>query len=152
MSSQPSSPELPADDAPVGDEVLLYRLIPTSWCTVVDGQWEFQSGAFDNASVLHEGEHPDDMSVILSDTLAALGRVPEDLPSTVAWEAEDRLGVAVLRTSFVRDEEEQEIRRTPTPDERAHGDVRGKKGSRRRKRFKRHAEWVVRPTAPPNDG
>jgi hypothetical protein len=149
LSGAAHPPELPDTDSPVGDDVLLYRLVPIRWCDVVDGQWEFQSGAFDNSGKLQPGEHPDDMSVVLGDTLEALQRLPDDLPARALFGVPDELGVAVLRANFVRAEEEQEVRRSPNDDEPAHGDVRGKKGAKRRKRLKKHAEWIVRPAAPP---
>ena len=129
--------------------MLVYRLIPVWWCDVIEGQWEFQSGAFDNATPEHEHESPDDMSVVLDDTLGALHRTPEALPTDTSW-AGDQWGVAALEASFLRHSEEQELRRTPEDEEPAHGDVRGKKGHKRRRRLKRQATWVVRPAAPPN--
>jgi hypothetical protein len=64
--------DLPADDTPVEGTVPIYRLVKTTQCSVEAGQWEFQSGAFDN----NEG---DDMSVVLGNTLEAMGRLPDDL-------------------------------------------------------------------------
>ena len=123
--------------------------MPTWSCGVVDGEWEFQSSAFDNATPEGEDESPDDMSVVLDDTLAALGRQPDALPVDTPW-ADESWGVACLEVGFLRHEEDQELRRTPEPDERAHGDVRGTKNPKRRKRLKAHAEWVARPAAPPD--
>ena len=128
--------------------MVVYRMVPTSWCDVVDGKWEFQSGAFDNATPQHSDESADDMSVVLSDTLEALGRDPEALPAETVW-AGEHWGVACLEVRYLRHHEEQEIRRTPQQDEPAHGDVRGKKHSKRRKRMKAHASWIVRPAASP---
>lgn len=143
MSHPP--PAIPADDAPIPDELPLYRLVPVAQCLVVDGEWEFQSGAFDNIS----GNL--DMSVILSDTLAAYNRVPDDLPHRLFPNNHERWGVAVIdETRFLRDDLEQEVLRTPDrPDEPAHGDVRGTKGPTRRKRIKKHATWVFPPRTPP---
>lgn len=132
--------DLPADDAPVADDVALFRLVPTDQCNSVDGEWEFQSAAFDNNDA-------EDMSVVVGDTLARLTRVPEDLPERI-FQDPGRWGVAVLVTRYVRHEEAQEVLRTSTVEERAHGDVRGPKNSKRRKRLKKHAEWVIRPHAP----
>jgi hypothetical protein len=69
--------------------VLVYRLIPVWRCEVVNGAWEFESGAFDNASSEHEHESRDDMSVVLGDTLAASQRVPEALPWETSWAGDD---------------------------------------------------------------
>ena len=129
--------------------MFVYRLIPVSWCDVIDGRWEFQSGAFDNATPEGEHESPDDMSVVLGDTLAGLHRVPEELPADTVW-ASDEWGVAALQAGFVRHQEDQELLRTPKDDELAHGDVRGKKGHNRRRRLKKHATWIVRPATPPS--
>lgn len=116
----------------------------------MDGQWEFQSGAFDNASALEPDESPDDMSVILQDSLAALGRAPEDLPAENPWQADPAVwGIAVLEVGFLKNEELQGVLRTPKDEELAHGDVRGAKGSKRRRRIKKHAQWLVRPAASP---
>lgn len=142
------SAELPAEEAPVPDPTSLYRLVPTDHCDVVDGEWEFQSGAFDN-------NDDDDMSIVLDDTLQALGRTPDDLPDRTFPGQAGRWGVAIIHDAgYLRNAEEQEIRRTPrteAPQERAHGDVHGRKGGNRRKRIKKHAEWVLRPSAPVRD-
>jgi hypothetical protein len=142
---------LPALDAPVDDETLVYRLIPVGSCKAVDGQWEFQSGAFNNATPLHDGEPQDDMSVVLGDELEALGRVPATLPVESPPGGDPQLwGVAKLQVGFLRHQEQQEILRTPKDDEQAHGDVRGAKNPARRKRLKKHAEWVVQPAKRPD--
>ena len=116
---------------------------------MIDGQWEFQSSAFDNATPEDPDECPDDMSVTLGDTLAALDRAAHDLPDYTPW-AGVNWGVAVLEVRYLRHEEQQELRRTPNDMEPAHGDVRGKKNGKRRKRLKAHADWIVRPAAPPS--
>jgi hypothetical protein len=145
-----TSPRHDAPDPPVGD-VLVYRLVPTHWCSVVEGQWEFQSAAFDNATPETEDECPDDMSVVLGDTLASLERSPGALPAETPW-AGDEYGVAVLEAKFLRDEEQQRMFRTPKAEEPAHGDVCGKKNFKRRRRLKKHARWLVRPAAEPRSG
>lgn len=122
--------------------------MPVWACDGGSGEWEFQSSAFDNATPEDSSESPDDMSIVLGDTLSALNRMPDDLPVDTAWAGED-WGVAVMVARHLRHEEKQEMRRTPCDDEPAHGDVRGKKNSNRRKRLKQHAQWVVRPAAPP---
>jgi hypothetical protein len=133
----------------VPDDGRVYRLVPVGACSVVEGQWEFQSGAFDNASPLTDGESPLDMSVVLGDVLASLDRSPKRLPVETPCAGKPELwGVAVLRVGYLRHEESQEILRTPNDDEPAHGDVRGVKNSPRRRRLKKHAEWVIRPAQP----
>lgn len=133
----------------MGDEVLVYRLVPVWACDGTSGQWEFQSSAFDNATPETSAESPDDMSVVIGDTLKALDRSPNDLPNETPW-AGDSWGVAVLEVRYLRGHEQQDVRRTPRDEELAHGDVRGKKNGKRRKRLKAHAQWVVRPAAPPS--
>jgi hypothetical protein len=120
-------------------------------CKAVDGEWEFQSGAFDNASPMHEKECPHDMSVVLSDSLEALSRVPHRLPanSLVCAADPDAWGVAALDVGFLRHVESLDILRTPNDDEPAHGDVRGKKAPKCRRRMKKNATWVVQPSVQP---
>lgn len=133
------------------DETLVYRLVPVASCDAVDGEWEFQSGAFDNATPLTDDESPDDMSVVLGDALEADDRVPERLPFETTCAGDPELwGVAVLQVGFLRKDEEQEVLRTPKQDELAHGDVRGTKNTKRRRRLKKHARWVVQPAKRPD--
>jgi hypothetical protein len=139
--------DAPSLDDPVGDDVVVYRLIPVWQCKMVDGAWEFNSGAFDNASPEFEGDGTEDMSVVLGDHLAALNRLPEDLPEDTLW-ADLQWGVAALQVHFLRHEEDQEVLRTPREDEPAHGDVRGTKNTKRRRRLKKHAVWIVQPALP----
>jgi hypothetical protein len=144
------APELPAIDAPVADDTYVFRLVPTWSCEVIDGEWEFQSAAFDNSSPEAPGHPADDMSVVLGDTLAVLGRTPETLPSGTP-ERGGEWGVAMLRAGYLVHDESQTLVREPTTSEPAHGEVRGKKNSRRRRRLKLHATWVIRPQRTPED-
>ncbi|MGH2968400.1 MAG: hypothetical protein ACRDK0_04955 [Solirubrobacteraceae bacterium] len=138
MTAEPAIPV----DAPVEPDVALYRLIPADQCEAVDGEWRFQSAAFDNTSGTNE------MSVVVGDTLEALGRVPGDLPDgTFLAGGAERWGVAVIAAGVVI-KEEQEVRRTPNDIEPAHGDVVGVKGTKRRRRFKRSAVWIRQPARP----
>ncbi|MBA3808982.1 MAG: hypothetical protein H0X28_11425 [Solirubrobacterales bacterium] len=140
---------MPAVDAPVDDADDVYRLVKVDDCNAVDGRWEFQSNAFDNATPFHDGERNDEMSVVLGDTLSALDRAPENLPAESPFPGDpERWGVARLNAGFLRSQM-QEILRTPTEDEPAHGDVRGSKNSGCRKRLKKHARWVVEPQIVP---
>lgn len=153
-SQTPTSPPQGSEQGPepeIDDASAVYRMIPVGSCEVIDGQWEFQSAAFDNASPLTFGGRDDEMSVILSDKLAALKRVPERLPLETPCAGDpESWGVARLNVGFLRSKEDQEVLRSPTDDERAHGDVRGKKGYKRRRRLKQHAEWVIRPEKDPS--
>ncbi len=132
-------------ESDVPDDVDVYRLIPTQQCEVVDGEWEFASWAFDNSSL---PGHQEEMSVILGDRLAELNRRPEDLPVYTYPEEADRWGVAAMSAGCVRGISGQQIVRSPTSREPAHGDVIGVKNHKRRKRLKACARWVVRPAAP----
>ena len=90
------------------------------------------------------------MSIVLDDTLTAVGRSASDLPVETTWlENSDDWGVAKLECGFLRNDEDQAILRTPNDDEDAHGDVRGEKNRSRRRRLKKHAVWVLRPSSPP---
>jgi hypothetical protein len=143
-------PEPPANDSPVAPETLIYRLIPTWQCEPVGGAWEFRSSAFCNASGDPPLELPDCMSVVLGDTLAAIQRRAEDLPDETPWAGKD-WGVAQLSARYLVQDEHQAILRTPTTDERAHGDVRGSKNSHRRQRIKAHAGWLLPPATLPGE-
>lgn len=137
--------EVPADDAPIPDSTPLYRLVPTDHCDRVDGAWVFQSGAFDN-------NDDDDMSIVLDDTLQALGRIPDHLPDRTFPGEDGRWGVAVIEDAgYLCKDLAQEVWRTPRseePAEPAHGDVHGSKNSKRRKKIKAKAKWVLEPSAP----
>jgi hypothetical protein len=138
------SPGIPAAGAPIPDDLPLFRLVKTTQCKPVDGQWQLTGSGFDNAS------GTTDMSVFLSDTLAGLQRTTDDLPERTFPDPE-LWGVAVIgETKFLRDDESQDVRRTPQPGEPAHGDVTGPKNSNRRSRIRKKADWVFPPPAPPS--
>lgn len=131
---------------PVHDEVWLYRLIPVTLCEAVDGEWQFRSGAFGNST---EPGFETEMSIVLDDTLSEHARRPEDLPEFSFPDEADQWGVAKLKTDCARAISEQEVVRSPNADEPAHGDVLGVKNTKRRKRFKKCATWVIEPATPP---
>lgn len=134
----------------VTEDILVYRLVPIRWCEVIDGEWAFQSGAFDNASATTEDGEQDRMSVVLENRLQEFNRVPERLPVETTWfDDPENWGVAALESKYLREEEEQAILSTPTKNEPAHGDVQGQKNRNRRRRMKKHAWWVVQPASPP---
>lgn len=112
-------------------------------CNFVDGKWVFQSAAFDNATPQDDGECPNDMSVVLSDTLKAIGRDPRNLPLDSTWGPD--WAVAVIRVAPLIEDEEQKLYRTPDEHEPAHGDVCGPKGAGRRRRIKKAARWLDAP-------
>ena len=127
------------EDAPVPDDVDVHRLLHPDLDVAWDhdeGRWVVKSSAFQNTAGTNR------MSVVCGDTLAELGRPPEDARRAMP----DRY-VAALTAGFVR-REDQEVERTPTEEEPAHGDVVGDKARSRRRRFASAARWVVEPTAP----
>lgn len=136
---------LPADDSPVVGATPIYRLVPIEQCEADNGAWVFRSGAFDNST---EAGFEDEMSVVVGDTLAALERDAASLPQHAYPYEASRWGVAALPADCVLEVNAQTIRRTPTPEERAHGDVVGTKNGKRRKRLKACATWVIPPAAP----
>lgn len=142
---------MPAVDAPIADSDEVYRLIKVADCKAENGKWMFQSLAFSNATPLEDAERDDEMSVVLEDTLAALERAPEDLPTEGPFPGGPHgWGVARLSVGFVRKENsKQEVLRSPNDEEPAHGDVRGNKPPACRKRLKKHATWVIEPQATP---
>jgi hypothetical protein len=143
--------QLPAVDTPIADADEVYRLIKVADCKPVDGKWEMQSLAFSNATPFHDGERDDEMSVVLQDTLAALGRVPDQLPTDGPFlGGPHRWGVARLSVAFLRKEKpQQDVVRSAKDEEPAHGDVRGRKPPACRKRIRKHATWVIEPQAIP---
>jgi hypothetical protein len=131
------------DDAPVVDDVDVHRLLNPALDIDWDhdeGRWVVKSSAFQNPT---KPEPTNRMSVVLGDTLEAMDRPPED-----ARRAKPEWYVAALTAGFVRTED-QEVERSPTDEEPAHGDVVGDKKSRaRRRRFADAARWVVEPPPP----
>jgi hypothetical protein len=125
---------VPGDDAPVEDPTLLFRRVSPRFIQETDNGPRVSKGAFQNTT------DTDEMSVALGDTLAALDREPE---SIITGHAE--FGVVSLTAGFVRNEEEQTVRRSQTDEEPAHGDVIGEKTPARRKRFALRSVWVVCP-------
>jgi hypothetical protein len=123
-------------------------LIPVELCEPVEDGWEFRSGAFANST---EEGFENEMSIVVGDTLAHHQRLPEDLPGFSHPEEAEQWGVAKVKTEAVRTINEQEIVRSPEPEEPAHGDVRGTKNTKRRKKFKKLASWVVEPAVSPGD-
>jgi hypothetical protein len=79
------------------------------------------------------------MSVLFGDTMESEGRSPlsalDDYP--------DHFLVAI--TAKAARAQEQEVERTPIPEEPAHGDVVGKKTRGRRRALCAAAEWVKPP-------
>lgn len=104
-----------------------------------EARWVVKSSAFQNPT---RPDKTNRMSVVCGDTLDSMGRPPEDARRTKpGWY------VAALTAGFVR-AEDQEVQRSPTHEEPAHGDVVGDKGGGRRRRFARAARWVVEPPPP----
>jgi hypothetical protein len=126
-----------ADDLSIADECKLYRRIPGNQIKPDrDGRLRPISGAFNNSSGVGGT-----MSISLDDTMKASGIAPEDL---VADHAETYLASITARLAR---HEEQRLRRSPEPEEPAHGEVVGPKSAGRRKRFAKGSEWAVPPPA-----
>jgi hypothetical protein len=122
---------LPADDARVDDETLVYRWVPRDQI-VADpkmGRYRPSTNAFHNTT------GTDRMSVLLGDTLAAQHRDPASLPDALRT-------LGSLATSFVRQDCGQEVNRSPTPTELAHGDVVGSDSKKIRSKMAREAACV----------
>lgn len=100
-----------------------------------DGSCRIRETAFKNPKI---GK---DMSVQLGDTLADIGKSPDDVLDGYdgSW------GLAAVHAKVVTDEE-QTIKRTPKVGDEAHGDVVGEKPTGRRKVFAAAACWSVRPS------
>jgi hypothetical protein len=117
------------NDAPVADEMSLYRRVhPTE---IV---WSDNDGCpRPNSSVFKDKE----MSINLDDVLKDQGRGPES-----AIDGKPTHSLVSLTAGFVKGEE-QEVRRTPKPEDASHGDVCGEKPGERKKRFARAAQFVI---------
>ena len=122
----------------VPDEVRLFRRVPSQFL-VTDkktGGRRLSSNAFRNNS----NPKTNRMSIVLEDSL-------QDSPESIV-EGTAFLLVA-LRAGFVREPRHaQQIERTPTTIEPAHGDVVGNKTNSIRNSFAAAAEWVVPPEGP----
>lgn len=126
------------DDPTVDDDVLLLRRIPVNpACVVRDenlGCYRPSSAAFEN----HSNGTP--MSVVLSDTLDALGREHE----SALGEYVENFSLASFKASTAR-ACDQGISREPTDEEPAHGEVFGEKPKSVRRKIAKSAEWIVPP-------
>lgn len=81
----------------------------------------------------------DRMSVLLGDTMEAEGR-----PPVQALDDHPNYFLVSISASDAR-AQEQEVERTPIPEEPAHGDVVGKKTRGRRRALRDAAEWAKSP-------
>lgn len=133
----PESADVTSEDRPVEDDTLLYRRVhQVHYKLQEDGSFRIRETAFKNPK---DGK---DMSVQLGDTLADLGKTPNDV--LVGVDA-SMYGVAAIQAKVVTDED-QTVERTPKPGDEAHGDVVGDKPTGRRKLFASAACWAVPPT------
>lgn len=121
------------DDATVTNETRLYRRVSPQFIKPEGDTFRVSSGAFQNTSGTNE------MSVSLGDTLEEIGTEPASLLDDFPG-----YGLVSLTAGLVRGEE-QTVRRSPTEQDPAHGDVIGEKSGGRRKRFARQLEWAVLP-------
>lgn len=117
------------DDAPVPEDMSLYRRVHPSEIV-----WNDNDGCLRPGSGVFKDP---EMSVHLDDALQDEGRKPESVLS-----GKPQHSLVSLTAGFVKSEE-QDVRRTPTPDDASHGEVCGSKSQARRKRFARAAQFVV---------
>lgn len=123
------------DDVSIRDHCRLFRRITRAQLKPApNGGYRPISGAFNNSS-----GPGGTMSVSLEDTLADNGLGPDDLVAAL-----NDTYVAAITAELAR-EEQQRLRRSPTNDDIAHGDVIGEKPVGRRKRLASAAVWVVPP-------
>jgi hypothetical protein len=125
---------IPDDDAPVEDETGLYHRIPHSRDQIVPDQ---NRGCMRLSSAAFIGK--EEMSVVIEDTLRAMGRNPADILQNYPGQYLVR-----LTAGFVR-EYDQIVRRSRTAEERAHGDVVGRKTKSVARRFAEAACWEIAP-------
>jgi hypothetical protein len=125
-----------ADDPSIPDDLKLYRRINPTVHMVRDHNLECErisSGAF----------KPEEMSVILDDTLRDSGREPKDVitpaePHLVTFTAGQVRGVSETLGAV----------RTPRPEECAHADIVGKKTKPIKRELVRLAKWESPPETP----
>ena len=137
---------MPAADAPVLDDVLLYRAVHSERLVWDDERQcrRISSAAFMNTS------GTSDMSVVLGDQLHEDRRAPGSILASFTPDH----GLVSLTAGIVRSLE-QAVVRSPNNAEPAHGDVVGKKNGRRRRELAAVARWVCpplseqRPLCPP---
>lgn len=129
--------DVPDDDTSVTDLTLLYRWVPPAHVRRTPSGVECRDGAFKN----FPNPATRRMSVVLDDTLRALGREPRSILA-----GKPGYGLIAVTAAHVR-AEQQRVARSPLPDEAAHGDVWGDKTAGRRRRLARQAQWIIEPPA-----
>lgn len=117
------------DDAPVPEDTALYRRVHPSEIV-----WNDNDGRLRPISNVFKDR---EMSVLIGDALEDEEREPAS-----ALNGKPTHSLVSLTAGFVEGEE-QTVRRTPKPDEAAHGDVCGQKSKGRQRLFARTAEFVV---------
>jgi hypothetical protein len=117
-----------SNDAPVAEDMSLYRRLHPSEIVWDDNDECLRptSGAFEDR----------EMSIHLDDVLKDEGREPVSV-----LQGKQMYSLVSLTAGFVQ-HEEQEVRRTPIPEDASHGEVCGNKPKGRRRRFARAAEFV----------
>jgi hypothetical protein len=124
-----------SEPPPIDDELELYRRV-----TVPD--WLVPDENRDCTRLSSAAFSADPMSVVIDDTLRASGREPVDILDRYPSDYLVALTVGLVR------EHEQQVIRSPIPDEPAHADVVGKKTKGRRRAFATAATWIVGPDNP----
>ncbi len=116
------------NDAPVPEDMSLYRRLHPSEIV-----WDDNDGCLRPTSGAFEDR---EMSIHLDDVLKDEGREPVSV-----LEGKPTHSLVSLTAGFVQNEE-QEVRRTPKPEDASHGEVCGNKPKGRRRKFARAAEFV----------
>jgi len=122
------------DDAPVEDETGLYHRIPQSPDQIVPDQ---NRGCMRLSSAAFIGK--EEMSVVIEDTLRAMGREPGDILKNFPGQYLVRLAAGFVRRY------DQTVQRSPTIEEPAHGDVIGRKPKSVARKFAEAACWEIEP-------
>ena len=117
------------DDAPVPEDMNLYRRVHPKEIV-----WNDNDGCLRPGSGVFKDP---EMSIHLDDVLEDEGRGPESV-----LDGKPTHSLVALTARFVKGED-QDVRRTPIPEDASHGEVCGTKTQGRRKRFAKAAEFVV---------
>jgi hypothetical protein len=125
---------IPDDDAPVEDDTGLYHRIPPSPDQIVPDE---NRGCMRLSSAAFIGK--EEMSVVIEDTLRAMGREPVDILANYPGQYLVRLTAGFVRRY------DQIVRRSRTDEEPAHGDVIGRKTKSVARKFAEAACWEIEP-------
>jgi hypothetical protein len=123
------------DDPTIANDANLWRRVPPAWIV----RDENRGGYRPSSQAFHDSQDGSPMSVLISETMAADGRGPQDAIA-------DHPGFFLA--SFTAGEARslaQGVSRTPTATEPAHGSVFGEKTRKICRALSRLARWVIAP-------